>query len=73
MNIVLHKPVGVGLCNNGSCVLSRMSVKRNRSIMPSKMQIPVRLFVEIPAQMCTLTGCFGLQEQYNVMLLCTCV
>ena len=58
---------------NGISVHSRMSVKRNRSTMPSKMQISVRPFLEIPAQTCTLTGCFCLQEQYNVILLCTCV
>ena len=45
---------------NGIKVLSRISVNKNLSIIPSKMQIAVRPFLEIPAHTWTFTGCFAL-------------
>ena len=39
---------------------SRMSVKRNLSMIPSKIQILLFPFLLIPAQICTLIGCLGL-------------
>ena len=47
---------------NGMSVWSRISVKSNLSIIPSKMQIPVWPLLEIPAHTCTFTECFALQE-----------
>ena len=46
---------------NGLRVLSRISVKRNLSIIASKMQTSILRFLEIPAQTCTFAGCFGLR------------
>ena len=46
---------------NGMSVWSRIPINRNLSIIPSKMQIPMRPFLEIPAHTWTFTGCFALQ------------
>ena len=45
----------------GTSVWPRISVNKNLSIMPSKMQIPVWSLLEIPAYTWTFTGCFALQ------------
>ena len=48
---------------NGMSVSSRISVNKNHSINPSKIQIAERPCLEIPAHTCTFTGCFALQRQ----------
>ena len=53
---------------NGINVWSRMEVNRNLSMIPSKIQIPVRPFLEIPVQTWTFTGCFGLLEQQKMLV-----
>ena len=47
---------------NGSSVCSKISTNKNLSMVPSKMHIPVRPRLLMPAHTCTFTGCFGLRK-----------
>ena len=53
---------------------SKMSVKRNLSMIPSKIQILLFPFLLMPAQTCTLNGCLGLGRRlWALSLLSTAV
>ena len=54
---------------NKTRVLSKISVKRNLSIIPSKTQTSVLPFLEKPAQTCTFTGCFGLHRNNKTVII----
>lgn len=48
---------------NGRSVCCSTSMYRSAFMIPSNMQTPVAPFLLMPAQTCTFTGCFGLQEK----------
>lgn len=60
-------------CKYGTRVLSKISANNYLSITPSKIQIPVAPRTLIPAQTCTLMGCFGLKkgEETRKTKMCT--
>ena len=55
--------VGYTSLMKDSNVFCSISVYSDASMMPSKMQIPVGPLLLIPAQTCTLMGCFALYKK----------